>query len=114
MARYKFFEGTNANGSKVTICLSSFCKKSVRGIAKCNSNVDKYDQEYGKRLSQARCDEKICEKRVIRAMSRVEEAARNLEIAQAEYARMQKYLEDSQNDYIAAQDHTRNVENERR
>lgn len=114
MARYKFYEGVNAAGSKIMVCLSSFCKKSVRGIAKCNGEIDAYDPEYGKKLAQARCDEKICEKRVNRAADRFLEAKKNLEAAQAEYERMRNYLSDSERDYVIAKEHTISVENEKR
>ena len=114
MARYKFFEGVNAKGSKMMVCLSSFCKKTVRGIAKCNGDIDEFDVEYGKKLAQARCDEKICEKRVQRATRRLDWAKKNLEFAQAEYERMEKYLADSKRDYDAACEHTISVEAEKK
>lgn len=114
MARYKFYEGVTAAGTKIVVCLSSFCKKAVRGIAKCNGDIDEYDVEYGKKLAQARCDEKICEKRFNRASNRLAEATRNLEVAQQEYERMTKYLEDSIRDLGEARQHTAEVEAERR
>ena len=62
MARYRFIETNNK-----VICISTYAKKVVRGVAKCSPN-DNFDIEIGKRLAQLRCDEKIADKRANRAL----------------------------------------------
>ena len=51
MARYRFIETNNK-----VICISTYAKKVVRGVAKCSPN-DNFDIEIGKKLAQLRCDE---------------------------------------------------------
>ena len=68
MARYRFIEA----GNKI-ICISTYAKKVVKGIAKCSPN-DNFDIEIGKKLAQLRCDEKIADKRANRALDKYLEA----------------------------------------
>lgn len=56
--RYQFFKNKNE-----IICVSSFAKKRVRGIAKC-AECDEFDETIGRQLAQIRCDLKINEKRI--------------------------------------------------
>ena len=107
--RYKFY-----NSDKKVVCLSSFCKKTVRGIAKCNDDIDTFDLEYGKRLAQARCDKAIAEKRVNRATERVEEAKVALEKATEEMARMLSYLNDSNKELVEAEENLEKILDERK
>ena len=48
------------------VCVSSFAKKKIKGIAKCSPN-DTFDIEIGKQLSRSRCDLKIATKRYAKA-----------------------------------------------
>ena len=68
MARYSFIR----NNNKI-ICLSTYAKKVVRGIAKCSPN-DNFSVEIGERLAQLRCDFKIAEKRMNRAYQKYMDA----------------------------------------
>lgn len=87
--RYKFF----ATDNKV-ICVSSFARKPVRGIAKCNPK-DAYDLSTGKKLAQMRCDYKIALKRRRRAAVQFEEASNALAKAIEYCNRMKSYYEES-------------------
>ena len=40
-----------SDDNKKVICISSFAKKPVRGIAKCDTNYDEFDVETGKQLA---------------------------------------------------------------
>lgn len=94
---YKFFEGENKKG-KFVICVSSFAGKPVRGIAKCNGDVDEYDVEFGKKIAQLRCDQKVAEKRIARAKQKLEAANKAVDLAETSVIRMQRYLDDSVKD----------------
>lgn len=85
MARYRFIEA----GNKV-ICLSTYAKKVVKGIAKCSPN-DEFDIEIGRKLAQLRCDEKVCDKRAMRALDRYIEAEYALFEAQEHFNNMRNY-----------------------
>lgn len=96
MARYRFIEA----GNKV-ICISTYAKKVVKGIAKCAPN-DKFDIEIGKKLAQLRCDEKIAKKREYRALDKLLEAEDILMNAKVYYNDMLKYYLDSEDKYSKA------------
>lgn len=89
MARYKFYKADNK-----IVCVSSFAKKAVRGIAKCAPNDD-YDEEKGMRLAQLRCDAKIAQKRVDRAMEMADEAWVNYRTAEIWSDKMENYVKDA-------------------
>ena len=89
MARYKFYKADNK-----IVCVSSFAKKAVRGIAKCAPNDD-YDEEKGMRLAQLRCDAKIAQKRVDRAMEMADEAWVNYRMAEIWSDKMENYVKDA-------------------
>lgn len=65
MARYNTYH----NGNQV-IVVSTYAKKPVRGIAKCDPR-DEYSHEFGEKLAKARCDMKVAEKRLARAQEKV-------------------------------------------
>ena len=69
MARYQFYVAPNK-----VICVSSYAKKPVRGVAKCNPN-DVFDEEKGRRLAQLRCDYKVAQKRFYRLFNDVKQRA---------------------------------------
>ena len=89
MARYKFYKADNK-----IVCVSSFAKKAVRGIAKCAPNDD-YDEEKGMRLAQLRCDAKIAQKRVNRAMEMADAAWLNYHMATNWHTKMDHYVNDA-------------------
>jgi hypothetical protein len=96
MSRYRFFKTDNK-----IICLSTYAKKPVRGIAKCSPN-DTFDIEIGKKLAQLRCDEKVADKRADRALDKYLEAENILFEAKAYYDDMKKYYLDSEDKHDKA------------
>ena len=57
--KYKYF----TNGKDVVVAVSTYRKKTVRGVAKC-SPQDTFNLEAGKALAKARCDRKIADMKV--------------------------------------------------
>ena len=96
MARYRFIEA----GNKI-ICISTYAKKVVKGIAKCSPS-DNFNIEIGKKLAQLRCDEKIADKRAYRAAEKFIEAEENLSDAMEYFNRMKEYYFDSEFAYDKA------------
>lgn len=96
MPRYRFIEVPNK-----VICISTYAKKIVRGVAKCSPN-DKFDIEIGKKLSQLRCDKKVAEKRMNRAYNKYEEALRAFADAKLYLFSMEEYYESSVDKYNKA------------
>ena len=74
----KYFYQVNEN---TVYCVAKFAGKGVVGIAKCNTNYDKFDVEKGKALAKLRCDVKIANKRCKNAKIRWDEAHKMLEAA---------------------------------
>lgn len=93
MARYRFIETDNK-----VICISTFAKKVVRGIAKCSPN-DNFNIEIGRKLAQLRCDEKIAKKRMERAILKYGNALDNFLKARDDMNMMADYKESSINRY---------------
>ena len=90
MARYRFIEADNK-----VICLSTFAKKSVKGIAKCSPN-DTFNLETGRKLAQLRCDFKVANKRADRAADQFVEALELLRLAWDYYNDSKEYYENSE------------------
>ena len=95
--RYKFY----ASGNKV-VCVSSYAKRAVRGVAKCNTEQDTFELEVGKKLAQLRCDKNIAVKRHKRAGEQYVAAMKAYEAAEANMLKMRKYFEDSQDELMSA------------
>ena len=93
MARYRFIRSDNK-----IICLSTYGKKIVRGIAKCSPN-DNFSLTIGERLAQYRCDVKIEEKRMNRASMKYKEALVNFEKARKHLYDMENYYTSSCENY---------------
>ena len=106
MARYRFIEA----GNKI-ICISTYAKKVVKGIAKCSPN-DNFDIEIGKKLAQLRCDEKIADKRANRALDKYLEAGEILAEAKMYFDDMRQYYLDSENKHDKALAELENFQNE--
>ena len=85
------------------VCISSFAKRPVRGIAKCDTNFDTFDVETGKKLARLRCDVKVSEKRAQRATTKLAEAQVAFEAAKARLEKMQNYLSDATTELAQAQ-----------
>ena len=89
MARYRFIR----NDNKI-ICLSTYAKRAVRGVAKCSPNDD-FDIEKGETLARLRCDVKVAEKRMNHAYDRYMEAREILFEAQDYFEDMSRYYDES-------------------
>ena len=83
------------------IALSSYGGRTVRGIAKCHPN-DAFDEETGKALAAARCNEKIAAKRYARARKKYDEAYDELMAFETKIHRVSDYLKDSYEAYKEA------------
>lgn len=89
MPRYRFVRADNK-----IICLSSYGKKVVRGIAKCSPN-DSFDLAIGEKLAQLRCDEKVEAKRLNRATEKYFKAIVQLNEARDYFFAMEQYYNNS-------------------
>lgn len=58
-------------------CITKYAGKTVKGIAKCDTSVDTFDETTGRTLAQLRCDKKIAQmslNRAERALATAEDA----------------------------------------
>lgn len=106
MARYRFIRSDNK-----IVCLSTYAKKVVRGIAKCSPN-DKFNLEMGEKLAQLRCDEKIADKRRKRAEDKYFEAVRGLNDARAYFFAMEQYWNNARVQYDEIHNELKRLERE--
>ena len=93
---YKYHTYTDEQNRIVTVAISTYEGKTVKGYAKCHVN-DIYDENIGKELAAARCNEKIAKKRAKRAERKLKEALDDAVKATTYVARMSDYLEDAKN-----------------
>lgn len=94
--KYKYYTTTDNQNRKVTIAVSTYEGKTVKGYAKCDAS-DTYDVENGRELAAARCNARISKKRLNRASRKLAEAHERLAQAQAHLAKMVTYYNDSAN-----------------
>lgn len=92
MERYKFYRTKNQ-----VICVSHYAGKAVRGIAKCAPS-DEFDEEFGKKLAQLRCDLKVAQKRYMRAIDKLNDADEACAIAEEHVHKMENYLWDAESE----------------
>lgn len=90
--KYRYYTA----GNKI-IAVSTYAGKTVRGVAKC-AEGDTFDLEKGKRLAALRCAEKIAFKRAERAMDKVVEAQKKVQVAQVYRNKMDVYYADARRD----------------
>lgn len=83
------------------IALSTYAGRTVRGIAKCHPN-DVFDEEAGKALAAARCNEKIAAKRYARARKKYDETYNELIAFETKIHKVSDYLKDSYEAYKEA------------
>lgn len=106
MSRYRFIKADNK-----VICISTFAKKPVKGIAKCSPN-DTFDLEIGTKLAKLRCDLKVTDKRANRAAEKYLEATELLIDANEYFYDMKQYYFDSEYQYSEALKELKNFEKE--
>ena len=97
MSRYRVFRD---NKGKIIVA-SSYAGKIVRGVAKCNEN-DTYNEDTGIALATARCDVKITNKRVMRAMAKYDAATKAVNNATAAWEKAIKYLTNAEQEALTA------------
>ena len=90
LEKYRFFNRSN----REVIAVSTYAGKPVRGVAKLTPG-DTFNEEAGKKLAAARCNEKIARKRFARATAKIKEAKASYEKEIAWYNRMVDYYNDS-------------------
>ena len=88
--KYRFFN----HNDKEIIAVSTYAGKTVRGVAKLTPG-DTFNEENGKKLAAARCNEKIAKKRFKRALKKVQEAQAAYIKEATWYNRMVDYYNDS-------------------
>ena len=87
--KYKFVVTKN-----MVVALSTYEGKCVRGVAKCDP-VDTFDEEKGKKLAAARCNAKVCSKRLLRATRMADYCEMIMEYWAKEYEKMCEYKADA-------------------
>lgn len=101
---FKKFPYENYNyvvaGNKV-IALSSYGGKCVKGIAKCDPKDD-FNVEDGKKLAAARCNEKVCHKRLRRAQQMHDAAYKVMKYWEDRVKKFSQYEEDAKQAYMEA------------
>ena len=88
--KYKFYR----TGNK-TIAVTTYAGKTVKAVAKCDPDSDSFNEQSGKELAAARCNEKVAKRRRDRAASKLQEARDELDRAQRRYTKMRDYYDDS-------------------
>lgn len=83
--KYRFIEKPN-----LTIAISTFAGKPVKGMAKCNPD-DHYDEAYGRALAVARCNLKVASRRVKSAIQKHDAAYNKLIAALKEFDNVTDY-----------------------
>ena len=89
LEKYKYYQHDNA-----VVAVSTYAGKNVKGVAKCDPN-DAFNLEKGKTLAAARCNQKVAEKRLRRAIKKYNEALKAADEAVAYYERMKQYYMDA-------------------
>lgn len=101
--KYKYVTAGNT-----VIALSTYAGKTVKGVAKCDPN-DSFSAKAGEELATARCDEKVAQKRVKRAQSKLNEARQALREATRDYERMMAYELDARHQLARASAEVTNI-----
>lgn len=111
--QFKVYEHTNEDGTKssIVIALSTYAGKIVKGVAKCMAG-DPFDLEKGSRLAAARCDYKVCLKRMKRATKKYNDAEMLLKEAQEHVRQMGNYFADAKAECFEAKLRLDKIESE--
>ena len=101
---------TFTTGNKV-IVVSHYAGKAVKGYAKCDPK-DTFNFGNGQHLATLRCDEKIADKRLKRAIKKLAEAQAAFNAAQKHLLDMQDYVNESKQDLVDVQTALKKFESE--
>lgn len=107
ISKYKFYITKDWK----VIAVSTYAGKTVKGVAKLNP-ADPFDMEKGKKLAAARCEEKVCKKRLARSEKKLAMAKEEYEKASRYYDNMAFYNLDAMAKYNQAIHHVNEVLNE--
>lgn len=107
LGRYHFYSTPNGE----TICVSTFAKKKIKGVAKCSPS-DTYDEETGKMLAMLRCDKKIAKKRLQRAKRELLNINSEYKTVKDRYNKIVAYFYDSVTAYEDITNRLKRVEEE--
>lgn len=83
------------------IALSTYGGRTVRGVAKCHPG-DTFNEEVGKALAAARCNEKVAAKRYARANQKYKEMCKEYQEYMNKVQKTCDYLRDSYEAYKEA------------
>lgn len=107
--KYRYISYFNKErNAKEIVAISTYAGKTVKGIASCHPG-DNFDEQKGKELAAARCNLKISERRMKRAMAQRNKALAALEAAQKHYNDMECYANDSISEVTDAKTHLKEV-----
>ena len=100
---FKDFKQTNPDGSEshVVIALSTYAAKTVRGVAKCNAS-DEFSIKTGKELAAARCDVKVCHKRLRNLSKKRYELAKRISELARYYEEVTQHYNSAAEDLVAS------------
>lgn len=90
--KYKFYTFNNQ-----VVAVSTYGGRTVKGVAKCDPK-DEFDLESGKKLAAARCQKKVSDKRLKRALKKREAAFQSVQEAVEFYNKMVDYVADAATD----------------
>ena len=85
------------------IALSTYGGRTVRGVAKCHPG-DTFNEEVGKALAAARCNEKVAAKRYARANQKYNEMCKEYQEYMNKVQKTCDYLRDSYEAYKEAKE----------
>lgn len=83
------------------IAISTYAGRTVRGVAKCAPN-DKFDIKKGMALAAARCNEKVAQKRMIRANKKYNDAWNKYAAAHEYRKECISYVDDAADQLVEA------------
>lgn len=108
MARYQLYDYADNENRKITVAISTYAGKKVKGYATCDP-ADEYNAKSGAELAIARCDKKVASRRVKRAKACFEEAQREYEKALRHLQDMCIYYSDAIEREVDAKLHVEEV-----
>ena len=90
------------------IALSTYAGKTVKGIATC-SPEDEFNEEFGKKLAAARCNQRVAYLRMKRATDKLCDAIEWSNEVETYLAKMEDYFMDAKDEYLEAAEDVDNL-----
>lgn len=80
-------------GKNKVVCIAHYEGKSIKGVAKCNTDYDVFNEDIGMKLARLRCDLKVAEKHCKKTTEKYIRSKEDLLIAEKEHKfREQRYV----------------------